>query len=88
MSKIKEQLFEKAKKEQAEYHNEVQHLSKDKIIEKAYEISIRQEIYSILEADVIYGNNFLSDNQAQVLLSSKFPVAEIYEEWLGNDYNI
>ena len=40
MSKIKEQLYEKAKKEQAEYHNEVQHLSKDKIIEKAYEISL------------------------------------------------
>lgn len=88
MSKVKEQLYEKAKKEQADYYNEVKQLSKDKIIEKAYEISIRQEIYSILESEVIYDNNFLNDNQAKVLLSSRSPIFEIYEEWLGNDYNI
>ena len=39
MLKIKEQLFEKAKKEQAEYHNEVQHLSKDKLFNRISEIS-------------------------------------------------
>lgn len=88
MSKVKEQLLKKAEKEQAEYYNEVQQLTKEKIIDKAYEISIRQEIFSILEAEVIYDSNFLSDDQAQVLLSSRSPIFEIYEEWLGNDYNI
>lgn len=78
---LREELVKKLKQEQEEYLNEVREEGVEYALEKAYEITTRQEIIDYLS----YANVDLKDMKA--LIKTEYIIDRIYDEWLGFDGN-
>lgn len=78
---LREELVKKLKQEQEEYLNEVREEGVEYALEKAYEITTRQEIIDYLS----YANVDLKDMKA--LIKTECIIERIYDEWLGFDGN-
>lgn len=81
MENIKQDIYLRAAKEYQDFLNDVTKLPKEEIVRCAYEITIKGDILSILEEEV------LSDNEAKALSNTAFPLSAVYNEWLKNDYS-
>lgn len=80
MENIKQDIYLRAAKEYQDFLNDVAKLPKKEIVRCAYEITIKEDILSILE-------EVLSDNEAKALSNTAFPLSAVYNEWLKNDYS-
>lgn len=76
---LKNLLLDKARKEQDSYIEQMKAKPPDKIIQKAYEITMRDDILVTLE----YAN--LSDKQLAALLKTDYPVSACFNEWQDRD---
>ena len=79
MENIKQDIYLRAEKEYQDFLNDVTKLPKEEMVRCAYEITVKEDILSILEV--------LSDNEARALNNTTFPLSAIYNEWLKNDYS-
>ena len=77
-----EQLTNKIHEEQEQYLAEIEKLTPQEIIYKAYEICYREEFINIID------NAEFSDELMQSLLELPNPIAQIYEEWLHTDVGV
>lgn len=59
----------------------------DEIIESAYELIYKQDILQSFDFD-FDGNCPLTDEQAKALLSMKYPLDYLYQEWLNYDGSV
>ena len=80
LENIKQDIYLRAEKEYQDFLNDVAKLPKKEIVRCAYEITIKEDILSILE-------EVLSDNEAKALSNTAFPLSAVYNEWLKNDYS-
>lgn len=78
---INQQLYEKMRLEQRNFVEELKLSSPEKIIEKAYELVIREDILLSLEGDE------LPFEKAKALNNTKYPLSAVYDEWISNDYS-
>lgn len=74
-------LYDKMAEEQKEFVDELKGSSSEYVIEKAYELVMREDILLSIEGED------LSISQANALLKLKFPLDAIYQEWLDNDFS-
>ena len=77
----KEQLIAKAQKQYIDFVDELKLHDKDYIIENAYKMLKMQDILSILE------EGGLSEEKAELLLQVKYPLEQLYYEWLASGFN-
>lgn len=80
---IREQLWEKASKEQSEYTAELQKLTPEQIIEKCYETVMREDILLTFEYEC--NSPQLSNEQVKALLKMKYPIDACYNAWQKSD---
>ena len=78
---LQTKLYKKAHREQEEFILELKKSDPEKIIERAYEQVIREDILAILE------NNYLPPEKIKELLKLEYPLATCYNSWLRNDYS-
>ena len=76
---INQQLYEKASQEYQSFIGELKQMSPEKIIEKSYEKVFKEDICLSLE------NNDLPTPKAKALLALRYPLDELYHEWLNTD---
>ena len=77
-----EQLKFKVEKEIEGFRKELLLLSKQAIIEKAYEITAKEDIYTILDYTTF------KDGELDKLLNCVHIINTIYDRWLHNDISI
>ena len=77
----KEQLIAKAQKQYIDFVDELKLHDKDYIIDNAYKMLKMQDILSILE------EGGLSEEKAELLLQVKYPLEQLYYEWLASGFN-
>lgn len=77
----KEQLIAKAQKQYIDFVDELKKHDKDYIIENAYKMLKMQDILSILE------EGGLSDEKYALLLQVKYPLEQLYYEWMSSGLN-
>lgn len=76
-------LFEKLKQELNDYKSYVKERGVDYAIDKAYELTVRQEVIDCLMYD-----NELSREQIKALLKFDNVLDDCYDEWLKTDGNL
>lgn len=76
---LRQQLWEKAAKEQSDYIEHLKTLSSEQIIDRAYEKVMRDDILIIFEDDT------LSDKQVEALAKLEYPLSACYDEWQKTD---
>lgn len=69
-------LCDKMMAEQKQFITELESMPLEKVLEHAYEYTIREDIICSLE------NDNLTENQAKALLKSEHPLADTYHRWL------
>ena len=69
-------LIEKMNTEQENYRNWLLSLSPEEMLDHAYEFAIRREMMAVIENIEVIG---LSEKQADALLKSENPLADIYK---------
>ena len=74
-------LYEKMKQEYDEFIADLKLKTPDKIIRHSYEKVMKEEILSCFES------SDRPQKEAKALCLLKYPLEEIYQEWLGNDYS-
>ena len=74
-------LYEKMKHEYDEFIEDLKLKTPDKIIRHSYEKVMKEEILSCFES------SDRPQKEAKALYLLKYPLEEIYQEWLGNDYS-
>ncbi len=79
----KDKLLEKLEQELKDYKSYVREQGVDFAIDKAYELTVKQEIIDVL----IYDSE-LSDMQIKALLRSNKVLDECYDDWLHCDGNL
>ena len=77
--KLREQLYEKASKEQSDFIENLKHQPPEKIIEQAYELVMHEDILMTFEDD------YLTDKQIKELLKFDYPLSVCYDRWLKVD---
>lgn len=80
---MEDKLQEKLERELKEFKQEVKEKGVDFAIDKAYEITVKQEIIDGL----LYDTN-LSKKEINAVLSCKYPLQKMYEDWLSQDGNL
>lgn len=78
---IRQELYEKASREQEEFINKLMTSEPKTIIEASYEKVIKDDILILLE------DNILSDEQVLILSKLEYPLKTLYGEWLNNDFS-
>ncbi len=78
----KSEIYKRALNEYNTFIEELKDLSKEEIIEKAYEIVIKEEILLLLKVE-----DDFNDIELQYLENFEYPLYGIYIEWLDNDYS-
>lgn len=68
-------LYEKMYAEQKQYRQELLARSSEDILRHAYEYTVREDILLSMEY------NSLSDRQAETMLRSRHPLADVYQRW-------
>jgi hypothetical protein len=76
---LNQALYDKMAEEQNQYRKWLVSLPQTKILEHAYEYSIREDIMVEMK------NAELSPAQAKALLKSRTPLADVYKEWQNTD---
>ena len=79
MDALKKILLEKANNEQEQYIEELKKLPPEKIIEKAYEKTMRDDII------IAFEYTMLAEEQLQKLIGLEHPVSACFEEWQKHD---
>ena len=79
----KDKLIQKLEQELKDYKAYVKEQGVDFAIEKAYEITVKQEIIDVLVYD-----SELSDKQMKALLKTDKLLDECYDDWLHCDGNL
>lgn len=69
------ELYFKMAQEQDRFREELMSMPAEEILKHAYEYTIREDILLSLE------NNDISDKQAQALLKSQHPLADVFDRW-------
>ena len=77
--RLKKELLDKAVNEQAEYIENLKTLPPEKILEKAYEKVMRDDIVTTIEFSP------LTEKQLKALLKFKAPVSACFDEWQKKD---
>lgn len=77
---MEDKLQEKLEQELKKYKQEVKEMGVDVAIDRAYELTVKQEIIDGL----LYDNN-LSKKEINAILSCKKPFQKIYDDWLTQD---
>lgn len=72
-------LYEKASTELSQRLEELQTQTPEKILEAAYEVTLKRDILILFEGDT------LDQEQVDVLLTLEHPLDSVYQEWLDND---
>ena len=76
---LKKILLEKANKEQVGYIEELKKLPPEKIIEKSYEKTMRDDII------IAFEYTMLAEEQLQKLIGLEYPVSACFDEWQKRD---
>ncbi len=80
---MEDKLQEKLEQELKDFKQEVKEMGVDVAIDKAYELTVKQEIIDGL----LYDTNF-SKKEINAILSCKKPLQKMYEDWLTQDGNL
>ena len=80
---MEDKLQEKLEQELKDFKQEVKEMGVDIAVDKAYELTVKQEIIDGL----IYDTN-LSKKEINAILSCKKPLQKMYEDWLTQDGNL
>ncbi len=80
---MEDKLQEKLEQELKDFKQEVKEMGVDIAVDKAYELTVKQEIIDGL----IYDTN-LSKKEINAILSCKRPLQKMYEDWLTQDGNL
>lgn len=78
-----DELIQKLEQELKEYKKYVKEQGVDFAVDKAYELTVKQEIIDC----IAYDSN-LSQEQRKALLKCDNVLDECYDEWLSNDGNL
>lgn len=78
-AKISEMLYEKVENEYNAFIERLKQMPPDKIIDHAYEKIFKEDLMVTLE------EKKLSYNEAKAMLSLKYPLDELYQEWMRTD---
>ncbi|MGN0107185.1 MAG: DUF3848 domain-containing protein [Hominilimicola sp.] len=81
MNELQKKLYQKAQEEHQNFIKELQQSTAEEVIARAYELVMRENFL------IIFENENLTDTEVKKLLELEHPLAECYEEWLGNDYS-
>ena len=76
-------LIQKLEQELKEFKQQVKELGADYAIDKAYELTVKQEII-----DCIAYDSSLSKEQKKALLKSSNVLEQCYDDWLSFDGNL
>ncbi|MEI3400831.1 MAG: DUF3848 domain-containing protein [Clostridia bacterium] len=77
---MEDKVQEKLEQELKQFKQEVKEMGVDVAIDRAYELTVKQEIIDGLS----YDNN-LSKKEINATLSCKKPLQKIYDDWLTQD---
>lgn len=80
---MEDKLQEKLEQELKDFKQEVKEMGVDIAVDKAYELTVKQEIIDGL----LYDTN-LSKKEINAILSCKKPLQKMYEDWLTQDGNL
>ena len=80
---MEDKLQEKLEQELKDFKQEVKEMGVDIAVDKAYELTVKQEIIDGL----IYDTS-LSKKEINAILSCKKPLQKMYEDWLTQDGNL
>lgn len=80
---MEDKLYQKLEEELKQYIEKIRKNGVDYAIDRAYEITIKQEIID----SIMYDHN-LSNNEVKALLSSDNVLDVMYDDWLNCDGNI
>ena len=72
-----EKVYERMSSEQEAFKNKLIHSSPDYVMDRAYELVIREDILLSLEEMTIQ-DNYLSEKHCRALLKSKTPLSNIF----------
>lgn len=78
-----EEVIMKLVQEMKDFKSEVREKGVDFAIDKAYELTVKQEIIDVLQYDTE-----LSKVQQKAILSKENVLSEIYDDWLSEDGNL
>jgi len=81
MNKLADKLYLKGKREYQQLLEEIEKLPPKEIINRAYEIVLKQDIL------MIFNEDDLSQKQIRGLYSLDYPLQAIYDDWLSNDFS-
>lgn len=73
--KLNNALYEKMHAEQEQYRQELLGGSPKAVLRNAYEYTVREDILLSMEY------NSLSDSQAETMLRSSHPLADVFQRW-------
>lgn len=76
---LKKKLVDKATREQKDYIEELKKLPPEKILEKAYEKTMRDDLLIALEYTL------LSEKELIVLTEQEYPLSACFDEWQKKD---
>lgn len=80
---MEDQLYEKLENEMKEYKEKVKEKGLDYAMDKAYEMTVKQEIIDSIEYD-----HELSKTEIKALLSRDNLLNELYDDWISFDGNM
>lgn len=80
---MEEKLYEKLEDELKKYKEHVREKGVDCAIDRAYEITVKQEIIDTIQFDC-----FLTKTQVKALLSKENVLDELYQDWISFDGNM
>lgn len=78
-AKINEMLYEKVENEYNAYIERLKQMPPDKIIDHAYEKIFKEDLMIALH------EKNLSYSEAKAMFSLKYPLDELYQEWMRTD---
>ncbi len=80
---MEDKLYKKLEDELKEFKKNIKEKGADYAIDRAYEITVKQEII-----DSIKNDNTLSKTQTNALLSETNVLDELYDDWISSDGNM
>ncbi len=80
---VKKRLYSKMKMEYEDFIDSLKNGTFDNLIDKSYEVTIKREIMSMF-----YLSNDYDINYILALNNLKYPLEELYQEWLDYDADI
>ena len=80
---MEEKLYEKLEDELKKYKKYVREKGVDYAIDRAYEMTVKQEIIDTIQYD-----SFLTKTQVKALLSKENVLDELYQDWIPFDGNM